>query len=63
METRGRAEMEEEGEGGRIERERETEREMEDVGARGRTEGDSGVEARKWVRGEERRCRRGGRRE
>lgn len=26
---------------------------MKDVGARGRTEGDSGEKARKWVRGEE----------
>lgn len=39
-----------EGEGGG---ERETEIEMKDVGARGRTEGDSGEKAGKWVRGED----------
>lgn len=47
---RGRTEMEEEEEGGG---EREREIEMKDVGARGRTEGDSGEKAGKWVRGED----------
>lgn len=51
METHG--DKGESGNGGGRGRGEEREREMEDVGARGRTEGDSGVEARKWVRGED----------